>query len=360
MGVSARGRVELAGLTKTGSGGAVDAVDLEIAAGEFFAVLGPPGSGKTALLRLVAGLDRPTSGTVRLDGLDAAKIRAHRRRATYLGDNLELPGSQTIEEAVSSRLRRERDQPSKEQRLAETLDLVGLHKPAGTRIRDLDETQRLRVALGRALAPAPAVVVLDNVLGAVDAAVRHELITRLREIQERAVTTFVYATRDERQALGLADRIAVMSAGAVAQVGSPLEVYEEPVSAHVAAIVGPANLLSVDVISPGGMLRACEVRLVQAVLSVKSAAPPDTDSATLCIRPERVGVAPADHTGMNHLPGTVERAVFYGAMTDVWLRLAEGVQIRARLVGSRHAVPLTTDSPVSVYLPPDGMRLLPA
>ncbi|MFB6069683.1 MAG: ABC transporter ATP-binding protein [Halanaeroarchaeum sp.] len=282
-------RLRLEGIGKTfGETTALEDVTLEVDDGEFFTLVGPSGCGKTTTLRIVAGLEEPTTGTVRFGGEDVSGRPPEDRDVGIVFQSYALFPHMTVAENVAYGLRF-RDPPggqSTDERVADLLDLVDL---AGRGERDPDELsggQRQRVALARALAPGPDVLLLDEPMSALDARLRERLRRQIRSIQRELEITTVYVTHDQAEALAISDRIAVLNGGRVEQVGTPEAVYRAPESRFVAEFVGDNNLFEVrDVRSGDGQTRA--------VVDGSEFVVPEgvTSGAVVSVRPEafRVG-----------------------------------------------------------------------
>jgi spermidine/putrescine transport system ATP-binding protein len=211
--------------------------------------------------------------------------------------------------------------------------------------------QQQRVALARALVLNPAVLLLDEPLGALDAKLRRSLKLELKALQERVGITFLYVTHDQEEALTMSDRLAVMNAGRIVQIGTPRQVYEEPADNYVADFLGAANLMEVEVVSAGA-LRIGDFALISH--RCEAAAGP----AHAVIRPERVRIEEHGSAGENRVPAMVERVVFLGSATEVLLRLAPGIQVQALMQNDGSRADLAQGTPVNVYLPPDALRVL--
>ena len=224
---------------------AVDGINLDVAGGEFFSLLGPSGCGKTTTLRLIAGFEQPTEGQILLDGRDVAQTPPHKRNVNTVFQSYALFPFLTVEENVSFGLRYQnvtKDEARK--KTAEALALVRLEGFQKRRPSQLSGGQQQRVALARALVLNPAVLLLDEPLGALDAKLRKALQIELKALQEEVGITFIYVTHDQEEALTMSDRLAVMSNGRIEQIGSPVEVYEEPSTAYVADFLGVSNMMS--------------------------------------------------------------------------------------------------------------------
>ena len=217
------------------------------------------------------------------------------------------------------------------------------------------------MALARALVLNPAVLLLDEPLGALDAKLRRSLKVELKALQERVGITFLYVTHDQEEALTMSDRLAVLDAGRIAQVGTPRQVYEEPADSYVADFLGAANLMEILVSERTGDSAAI-LRLGEVTLSTLHGCPAAPGGkAHAVIRPERVRVEEHGSPGVNRVPALVERVVFLGAATQIMLRLATGTSLQALLQNDGGSAPetLAQGTPVHAYLPPDALRVLP-
>jgi len=348
----AGGSIELVGLTKRFAETAVDNIDLTVARGEFFSLLGPSGCGKTTTLRLIAGFERPTSGRILLDGTDVSDVPPHRRNVNTVFQSYALFPFLDVFGNVAFGLRhRGIGKAELRRRANEALDLVQMSSFAKRRPGQLSGGQQQRVALARALVLHPAVLLLDEPLGALDAKLRRSLKVELKALQERVGVTFLYVTHDQEEALTMSDRLAVMHAGRIVQAGTPRQVYEEPADTYVADFLGAANLMEVEVTSPGAL------RLGDWPLTAERCGA-SGGRAHAVIRPERVRVEPHGSAGRNRVPAMVERVVFLGAATEVMLRLAPGVPLQALIQNDGQRPDLAQGDPVQAYLPPDALRVL--
>jgi spermidine/putrescine transport system ATP-binding protein len=291
-------------LSKTFAGDrAVDDVSLSLAPGEFFALLGPSGCGKTTTLRMLAGLETPTEGSVRLDGVDVTERPANRRDVGLVFQDLVLFPHMTVAENVAYGLARAGvDREERDERVAAMLDLVGL---AGFGERDptsLSGGQRQRVALARSLVTEPAVLLLDEPLSSLDRGLREELQTELTRIQREVGTTFLYVTHDQESAMAMADRVAVMADGRLVESGAPESLYREPETAFVARFFGDAAVVN-GVVSAGDAVELGGAAVPAA--NVGDAAP--GERVRVVVHPDDVSLAD-DGT----LLGTVRTATYRG------------------------------------------------
>ena len=354
----AGGRVELISLTKRFTEVAVDSIDLTISSGEFFSLLGPSGCGKTTTLRLIAGFEQPTAGRILLDDVDVSSVPPHKRNVNTVFQSYALFPFLTVFDNVAFGLRNRRvDKKETARRVNEALDLVHLRPFAKRRPGQLSGGQQQRVALARALVLQPAVLLLDEPLGALDAKLRRSLKVELKALQEQVGITFLYVTHDQEEALTMSDRLAVMRDGKIVQLGVPHEVYEEPADTYVADFLGVSNLMPVDVISHGPG-QSCEVKLGEYKLLVEHGGAAVPDRAHAVIRPERVRVEDFGSPGPNRIPAMVERLVYLGSSTQVILRLAPGVELQMLMQNDGDHGQLTQGTPVHAFLAPDALRVL--
>jgi len=216
------------------------------------------------------------------------------------------------------------------------------------------------VALARALVLKPSVLLLDEPLGALDAKLRRSLKVELKALQEQVGITFLYVTHDQEEALTMSDRLAVMRDGKIVQIGGPQEIYEEPADTYVADFLGVSNLMEVDVVSRGPGA-CCSVKLGESVLQADHGGDSAPDRSHAVIRPERVRIEEFGTDGPNRIPAMVERLVYLGSSTQVFLRLAPGTELQALLQNDGdqgQLAQLSQGTPVHAYLAPDAMRVL--
>jgi spermidine/putrescine transport system ATP-binding protein len=357
----AGGRIELVALTKRFTDIAVDRVDLTVESGEFFSLLGPSGCGKTTTLRLIAGFEQPTEGTILLDGVEMTNIPPHRRNVNTVFQSYALFPFLSVFDNVAFGLRnRHLTKADMKERVGNALDLVQLSGFEKRRPGMLSGGQQQRVALARALVLNPSVLLLDEPLGALDAKLRRSLKVELKALQERVGVTFLYVTHDQEEALTMSDRLAVMNAGRIVQLGTPRTIYEEPADTYVADFLGVSNLMEVDVVERGPGSQ-CRVRLGETALAVDRGEVDALGPAHALIRPERVRIEPYGHDGQvgpNRVPAMIERLVFLGASTQVMLRLAPGMQLQAVVPNDGTEATLSQGTPVHVFLAPDVLRVL--
>jgi spermidine/putrescine transport system ATP-binding protein len=294
-------------------------VSVKIRQGEFFTLLGPSGCGKTTLLRLIAGFETPTSGQILLNGDDITNLPPNKRAVNTVFQSYALFPHLSVAQNIAFGLEMQ-DRPRAEVKdtVARMLALVQLEPMADRKTSQLSGGQQQRVALARALAPTPKVLLLDEPLSALDLKLRKEMQIELKRLQQETGITFVFVTHDQEEALTMSDRIAVMSAGLVQQVGPPREIYTRPANRFVASFIGETNFLT-------GTSDGAHVTLGNgAVLDVVAPRGP----VGLAIRPEQVRVVASDTAGA--IPATVATTVYFGTDTHVHVTLSDGTEIVAR------------------------------
>jgi spermidine/putrescine transport system ATP-binding protein len=345
--------VELVGLSREFPGSdapAVAGVDLGIRRGEFFSLIGPSGCGKTTTLRMLAGLELPTAGQILLDGVDVASVPAYRRNVHTVFQNYALFPHLDVAGNVAFGLREKKRMPKKviADKVDRMLELVGLSGRGHLKPAALSGGMQQRVALARALVLDPAVLLLDEPLGALDLKLRRQMQELLKQVQREVGITFVYVTHDQEEAFSMSDRVGIMSGGRLVQVAPPREAYHHPAAEFVATFVGSSNLISGTVTSAdaGVLTVSSDVLGTMRVPGVESLA--SGDSARLLVRPEFLQLTPgasgdgveASVTGTtflgNHLrvnavtgDGTALKADLFGA--DAYLDLAPGDRVRLRV-----------------------------
>ncbi len=350
--------VELRSITKRyGSVLALDGLSLDVRTGEFMTLLGPSGGGKSTTLRMIGGFLSPDRGEILLRGRPIADVPAHDRETATVFQSYALFPHLSIGDNIGYGLQQQGVPKSAiRDRVREALALVALPGTEHRRPHELSAGQQQRVALARALAVLPAVLLLDEPLGALDVSLRRQMQEELRAIQQRTGITFVYVTHDQEEALSMSDRLAVIREGRVAQVGTPETLYERPLDAFVARFMGACNILTGPVVSMDD--DGATVRLAGEPVRVSGA---KGDVATVMIRPERLRLIP-DALAPNDTDvswaATVTAFRYQGATTAVRLATAEGAELVASvgpddLTGilpgavvrvstqSRHIVPLT-------------------
>ncbi|HEX2153085.1 MAG TPA: ABC transporter ATP-binding protein [Acidimicrobiia bacterium] len=303
--------VELAAVSKRfGDVIAVDDVDLTIGNGEFFSLLGPSGCGKTTTLRMIAGFEFPTEGSILIQGKEMGLLPPNQRPVNTVFQSYALFPHMTVADNVAFGLEMKK-LPSAEvsSRVGRVLDQVQLRSRADAKPSELSGGQRQRVALARALVNEPEVLLLDEPLGALDLKLRQSMQVELKDLQARVGITFIYVTHDQEEALTMSDRIGVMDNGRLLQVGEPAAIYERPTSRFVAGFIGDINLLSATVSSPDA------VRLANGhELPISTGAAAGAE-VTLALRPERMELFDVDESMPERharLRGKVIRRMYYG------------------------------------------------
>jgi spermidine/putrescine transport system ATP-binding protein len=312
---------------------AVRGIDLDIAAGEFIAIMGPSGCGKSTTLRLIAGLDDPTSGDIFIGGKSMRGIPAFMRDTPMVWQSLALFPFLSVAENVAFPLRMKNIGPeSRRKRALEWLDRMGLGGMGDRQISQLSGGQRQRVAIARALVTEPSILLLDEPLSALDAHLRTRMQTELARLHRELRITFVYVTHAQSEAFALADRIVVMGDGCIQQVGKPQDVYRAPVNAFVANFIGMNNLVE-------GEVTACtadylDVRGPLGTFKVPCAAPRAVGtSISFVIAADRVALFADDAPtvdGMQMLSATVVGLEFVGSTQTVFVELAGGGEFRVQ------------------------------
>ena len=342
----ARTVVELVGVSKRyGAVIALDALDLAVYEGELLSLLGPSGCGKTTTLNVIAGFAAPDAGRVVIDGDDVTAEPAWRRGLGVVFQSYALFPHMSVADNVAFGLR-ERGIGKVEiaERVRQALALVRLPAVASQRPHQLSGGMQQRVALARALVIRPRVLLLDEPLAALDRKLREEMRAELRDIQRTVGITTVFVTHDQHEALGLSDRVAVMSAGRVEQLGSPREVYERPATRFVADFIGASSVLEGRALDGETVELAGGVRLQVALRE----GPAPGRAVRLLVRPERVELG---GVGANALAARVASVMYLGDHCEVRLELAGGHRLLATLRGN---VPLSIDEWVTVRVAPDA------
>ena len=321
--------IEITGLGKVfGQGAAafraLSDIDLTIGTGEFFTLLGPSGCGKTTLLRMIAGFEAPTSGRLRINGDEMAGKGPNARPVNTVFQNYALFPHMTVAQNIGFGLKMlGRPRAEVAATVAEMLRLVRMEPMAGRRPSEISGGQQQRVALARALAPRPRVLLLDEPLSALDLKLRKEMQSELKRLQSETGITFVFVTHDQEEALTMSDRIAVMSAGRILQLGTPHDIYHAPADRFVADFIGDTNFLTLPVIAVSGARATLTLpggQTAEAILP-DGVAPTPGQSVTAILRPEQaILTEPPGAT----LTATVRSAVFFGTDTHLHLTLGDG------------------------------------
>jgi iron(III) transport system ATP-binding protein len=332
---------------------ALDRIQLDIAAGELFFLLGPSGCGKSTLLRLIAGLHDPSDGRVLFNGQDVTRLGTEKRNAVMCFQSYALWPHMSVRDNVAFGLDVRRvPRAEQQQRIDEVLALVQMSAYADRKPNQLSGGQQQRVALARALAVRPACLLLDEPLSNLDAKLRHEMRAEIRRICKTAGFTTIYVTHDQKEALSVADRIAVLKDGRLMQVGSPDELYHRPGSAFVADFIGQTNLLRGTVRSRegGGVLIETPLGSVRA-----TSAPANVTDVTISIRPEQMRIVREEtpRSGWNLLKGSPQETTFLGEASEHVL-LVNGSPLKVISAPPLFQVP----DPLSVQFDPQDVVVL--
>jgi spermidine/putrescine transport system ATP-binding protein len=321
--------IELQGVSKAFDGViAVSEMDLDIGQGEFFTMLGPSGCGKTTTLRMIAGFEQPTTGSIKIDGADVAGLPAHKRPTNTVFQSYALFPHLSVRQNVAFGLERKRvDKAEIRRRVEAELDRVGLASDINRRPNQLSGGMQQRVALARALVNLPKVLLLDEPLGALDLKLRKGLQIELKRIQREVGITFAYVTHDQEEALTMSDRIAVMNRGRIEQCDVPEAVYERPETTFVAGFIGVSNLMPGRVVSANGA--RSRVMLDSGIeLEAPTKGVAGGDRIHAVVRPEKLRLDPREGSSPDSWPavdGIVESSVYLGTATQIIVRIAGDV-----------------------------------
>jgi len=352
--------LRLAGLEKRFPNGtvAVDHLDLDVAAGELVALLGPSGCGKTTTLRCIAGFEDPTAGTIELGGTRIDTLPPNRRGATMVFQGYALFPHLSVAENVGYglRVRRVRGAAFRE-RVGTALGLVGLAGLGDRRPQQLSGGQQQRVALARALILEPALLLFDEPLSNLDAKLREHMRLEIRGLQQRVGITSVYVTHDQAEAMTLADRVAVMEQGKIAQLGSPREIYDEPATRFVAEFVGTANFLTGTVRGQEGALIVVDVLGRPRRASAAPGAFPAGMPVLVMARPEEIHIVDAGEP--DAIGATVLRAGFVGAGAIYQLRTVGGGELLATVPMERGVALHPEGASVGLRVRDGALRVFP-
>ena len=317
---------------------AIDDLTLDIFAQEFFALLGPSGCGKTTMMRMLAGFEHPTSGTIELAGNDIAKVPPNKRAVNMMFQSYALFPHLSVWDNIAFGLRRESsDKVAIADRVEEMLKLTRLEKFARRKPHQISGGQRQRVALARSLAKAPKLLLLDEPLGALDAKLREATQFELMDIQEKTGTTFVIVTHDQEEAMTVASRIAVMDEGRIIQVATPDRIYEAPETVYVADFIGDVNIIDGKVTAAGdGIFHLSFKEGHPPVLAASDMPLSDGQHAHLAVRPEKVAIHTKKPEGVdNLLQGKVLDIAYLGNLSTYHVELPGGQVIKAQTANTR-------------------------
>ena len=307
---------------------AADQVSLDIEPGEFITLLGPSGSGKTTLLNLIAGFQRPDEGEMLVDGKAIQDVPTHKRGFGMVFQSYALFPNMTVTQNVAFPLRMAGvDRATAERRVAETLDIMRLSEHAAKSPSQMSGGQQQRVAIARAIVLRPKVVLMDEPLSALDRRLRESIQIEIRQLHQTLGSTILFVTHDQGEALTMSDRIAVMDAGKIVQVGTPTEIYRHPRDRFVASFVGESNLIEAEVVQKRGTTMTLRNR-AGFVFSAESRDAIDVGRATVLVRPERIAIS--DAPTANSIPAVVTSALFLGEILRVEARMEGGETLLIR------------------------------
>jgi putative spermidine/putrescine transport system ATP-binding protein len=316
--------LELVGVQKAfGQALAVDTFNLQVERGEFVSFLGPSGCGKTTTLRMIAGFEKPTAGTIVIDGRDVTYIPANRRHVGMVFQSYALFPNMTVADNIGFGLKIAKT-PAAEirQRVEQMLNLIHLPGYGQRYPYQLSGGQQQRVALARALAFQPQVLLLDEPLSALDAKIRHDLRSEIRRIQQDLGITTIYVTHDQEEAMAISDRIVVMNLGKIEQVGPPFEIYNYPKTRFVASFVGMLNQMECVVVDARQGELAHQQQHFRTSTSLDF---PNGTTVKVYLRPEELDLGSNGANGNNHLTGKVKTVTFLGATIRLGLDVGESV-----------------------------------
>ncbi|PKR55536.1 ABC transporter ATP-binding protein [Thalassospira marina] len=346
---------------------ALDDVSVDIFQNEFFTMLGPSGCGKTTLLRLIGGFEQASDGEIALEGRALNDLPPFKRPINTVFQSYALFPHLTVRQNITFGLEMQNmPKDAANRRADEMLELVRLAQFGDRQPSQLSGGQQQRIALARALAPAPKVLLLDEPLSALDLKLRKEMQIELKRLQTETGITFVFVTHDQEEALAMSDRIAVMQAGKILQIGSPREIYENPTHRFVADFIGDSNFLQGDILPdttngipaslalPGGQ----NVSLAGVIQNGSPSAAPAPTRATIAIRPERIMLQPRTNSE-TALHGRIDDVVYFGTDTTYHISLDDQTRLLTRVQNrDGAAMPFARGDQVDVTLPAAAIRIL--
>ncbi|TPI21547.1 MULTISPECIES: ABC transporter ATP-binding protein [unclassified Mesorhizobium] len=337
---------------------ALDTVSVSIRENEFFTLLGPSGCGKTTLLRLIAGFDFPTAGEILLHGQDIAPLPPYKRPVNTVFQSYALFPHMTVAQNIGFGLEMlGKSKGETEARVAQMLKLVKMEALKARRTSQISGGQQQRVALARALAPQPKVLLLDEPLSALDYKLRKEMQIELKRLQNETGITFIFVTHDQEEALTMSDRIAVMSAGKILQVGTPRDIYDRPAERFVADFIGETNFLPGTVVSKKPGVATVKFASNATIAAGYPEGFDPTGEVTLVVRPEHADLVPDPAKGT--VAGTLSNIVYFGTDTHYHVKLDGGENFIVRHQNSRSApVTYETGAKVGIQFEEDAARVL--
>ncbi len=357
--------VRFEGVRKTydGSTIVVHALDLAIVPGEFLTLLGPSGSGKTTTLMMLAGFEAPSAGRILIQGRDVSDLPPHRRDLGVVFQNYALFPHMSVADNVAFPLSvRGLGRAERRQRVAEALAMVRLSGLEARRPAALSGGQQQRVALARALVFRPAIVLMDEPLGALDRQLREEMQSEIRALHDRLGITVVYVTHDQGEALTMSDRIAVFDHGRIQQLAPPQALYEQPANAFVARFIGENNFLPVELVEANGEGAAVRLPGGQVLAAGTAGGMRAGARGFLAVRPERIAIAPVEAEGFseNAVPGTIAEVVYLGDAVRVRIALGGGAQAVVKRPIAAAGRALAPGAAVALAWEPEHARVFPA
>jgi len=340
---------------------AVDGVSLEIRDGECFFMLGPSGCGKTTLLRMIAGFGAPDAGQILFNGTPSGDLPPHRRNTPLVFQNYALWPHLTVFDNIAFGLTvpgRTCPAPERRERVGRMLKAMHMEDLARRKPNQLSGGQQQRVALARALVIEPACLLLDEPLSNLDAKLRLEMRVEIRRLVKQQGITTVYVTHDQKEALSMADRCAILRQGRVEQVGSPRDLYERPANRFVADFIGSANLVPGKVKAVANGLASIATAFGEwTARDSQGAFPPDT-AVLLAIRPEALRLHASSGTDLNRFAGRLTETIYLGEATESWIRMPDGLVMKALASGS--ARPVAPEVELQFHVNPDDVIVLAA
>jgi spermidine/putrescine transport system ATP-binding protein len=355
-----RNAIDVRGVSKVfGTGdnkvAALDRVSVSIRENEFFTLLGPSGCGKTTLLRLIAGFDYPSEGEILLYGDDIAPLPPYKRPVNTVFQSYALFPHMTVAGNIGFGLEM-LGKPKAEvaTRVDQMLRLVRMEALKGRRTSQISGGQQQRVALARALAPQPKVLLLDEPLSALDYKLRKEMQIELKRLQHETGITFIFVTHDQEEALTMSDRIAVLSAGRILQVGTPRDIYDRPAERFVADFIGETNFLSADIVgATNGLARVRLASGTELGASLPDGFAPN-GKVTVVVRPEHARLVKQGGA----ISGTLENVVYFGTDTHYYVRPDEGDTFIVRQQNTRDGVGFATGERIGIAIGDDVAQVL--
>lgn len=335
---------------------------LSVEEGEFLTILGPSGSGKTTILKLIGGFIAPTEGSISFNGTDISLLPPEKRPFNTVFQDYALFPHMSVGENVAYSLRiKGIDRTTRIREATNALELVGLAGYAERRVGQLSGGQQQRVALARAIVAKPSVILLDEPLSALDAALRHHMQIFLKSIQRKLGTTFVFVTHDQQEALAMSDRIVVMNAGRIVQIGAPSSIYHEPTSPFVATFIGRNNLLSASLRDPVSFEFSTPAG---PIFAATKAVGRGQGAVLLAVRPECIEISAPGKRPMgsrNTLQGRIDEATFGGSHYTYQVRVGQGEGVIMACTGKADGLPpFEVGSNVELSFKSEDVRLVEA